>query len=285
MVYLFLALLFSITVAVSFRFFPKYKIDTLQAITINYFFAVLFGLLFLNDSSDFDILSLPSWFNFSLMTGFFMIGVFILMGFSIQKAGVAISIIASKMSVIIPVLFGFFLFQEPMILLKIIGLLIVIPSFYLIFKSNNQEKINRKFLILPLLLFIGTGSNDTIIKFAQAFHMGDQREHFLIASFCFSFILGVIVYIVRGFISGAFYIKWQSILAGFWLGLLNWFSTIFFIYGMSSMPASTFFPIFNTSLATLLALIGYFIFKEKLSKTNFIGIGLAIFSILLITMS
>jgi len=74
-------------------------------------------------------------------------------------------------------------------------------------------------------------------------------------------------------------------LGGFLLGIPNYFSIYFFILALriDGLDSSSIFIINNVSIVLLSTLLGIVCFKEKISPKNWIGIGIAILSILLIT--
>ena len=70
---------------------------------------------------------------------------------------------------------------------------------------------------------------------------------------------------------------------GLILGLLNFGATYFLLLAMSHFESSVLFPTVNMSVVVLSALTGLILFHEKLSRVNWIGIGLAVLAILMIT--
>ena len=81
-------------------------------------------------------------------------------------------------------------------------------------------------------------------------------------------------------------IKLRNIIAGVSLGIPNVMSIVFFLKCLNYYPESTFvFPINNVGIVAASAILASLLFKERLSKTNWIGIGIAITSILLISIS
>ena len=60
------------------------------------------------------------------------------MAMTAQKNGVSVASVAGKMSVVVPVLFGVFLYNESVTFLKIIGILIALIAVYL--ASVKEEK-------------------------------------------------------------------------------------------------------------------------------------------------
>jgi drug/metabolite transporter (DMT)-like permease len=283
MIFLFLALFFSLCIMVTFKVFPKYKISVVQAITVNYFVCALLGFSTLGVIPSVSFVADKEWLYVALLSGLFLILVFNVFAQSAEKAGVAITAVSSKMSVIIPVLLGTILFGEQLPLLKIVGVALVMFSFYLIFKKRDGYSLKLGLFVLPLLLFFGNGTNDSILKYAQFHFITTDQGYveYLSVAFGFSFILGLFVLLVKT-ITGKEKLIFKNVVAGIWLGTCNWYSTLFFLKGLGQMDVSVFIPVFNAGLVSLAAIIGMIVFKEKFSKLNIAGIVLSIIAITII---
>jgi drug/metabolite transporter (DMT)-like permease len=285
MLYLILAILTSSGIVVLFRLFDNYKINNIQAITVNYAIASILGFVTAPENISVSSVLSVSWFPFALLVGITLILVFNVFALSSQKAGVAITAVSSKMSVVIPVSIGILFYHDFVNIWIIFGIITSLLAFYLTFKKKKStEKVDKRYFILPLLLFIGNGSNDSLLKHSQKFYIGDETELFLSTAFLFSFVIGSIVLLID-LLKNKRILELKNITAGVVLGLLNYASTYFFIKGLSHFQSSVFFPIFNVSIVMIAALVGYFVFKEKLSKINWLGIFLALSAILMITLA
>ncbi len=281
MLYLYLSILTSSVIFVLFKFFDKYKISNIQAITVNYFTAILLGYITTRENISFQLISDKPWLGISVFSGIMLMLTFLIYAVSVQKAGIAITSVLGKMSVIIPVLLGFMMFQEKITWLRITGIILAMAAFYLTLQRSSQQKTNIKFIILPILLFFGNGLNDCFFKIAQELYICNDYTTFLITAFFISLIIGVLILLVLVIIRKE-KLHYKNILAGIILGTFNWFSTYFFLVGLGYYDVSVFVPVFNASIVCIAALAGYFFFREKLSKTNIIGILLAIIAIILI---
>ena len=284
MLYLILAILTSSAIVVTFKLFDRYKINNIQAITANYAIAAILGFVTATGVISIHAIIVATWFPFALIVGITLILVFNVFALSSQKAGVAITAVSSKMSVVIPVIIGIIFYHDVVNIWIISGIIISLLAFYLTFKKEENVKLNKKYILLPLLLFLGNGSNDSLLKHSQKFYIGDETELFLSTAFLFSFIIGVIVLFVDLRKNNRM-LKIKNIAAGIILGLLNYASSYFFVKGLSHFQSSVFFPVFNVSILCIAALVGYFIFREKLSKTNWLGILLALAAILIIALA
>lgn len=281
MFYLIISILLSTAIIVSFRIFNNFKISIVQAITVNYLVASGFG--FMSEASSFDLASLPnqSWFYFAMLMGLSLIISFNLFALSAQKVGVAVTAISSRMSVIIPVTLGFLIFGDSSGIIKIAGIIIGLIAFFLTSKKDKNIKIKKQFIFLPLLLFIAVGTNDSLMKTAEHFYITTDFVPFLATSFGFALFFGLIVLFYKS-TKQKITFEPKNIIAGIFLGLLNWYSTLYVLKGLDMFEVSVFIPVYNVGVVALASITGFVIFKEKLSKFNWIGIALAIIAIILI---
>ena len=79
----------------------------------------------------------------------------------------------------------------------------------------------------------------------------------------------------------------RSLLWGVILGIPNYFTLYFFVEALSAgvFESSQVFPIVNMGVIVLTAVMGIILFREHLSKSNWMGIVLALIAISLITFS
>ncbi len=281
------AVFFSSCIIITFRLFSILKIDNLQAITINYFFAAILSFYTFNGNIEWISLASRSWLPWAVINGFLFILVFFVFARSAQKAGVAITAVASKMSVIIPVSIGLLIYGDNMNALKAIGILCAFPAFYLIFSGRENKQASSpahtRYIWLPVLLFFGTGANDSVMKHAQMYYVGDEYLLFLGTIFAFSLVIGIAAWLF--IFRGPKRLQLKNIIAGTILGIFNYASTMFFLRSLAIFESSVVFPIFNVSVVSMGALIGLLLFREKLLTKNWIGIVMAVITILLIAVA
>ncbi len=288
MEYLILAIVISTSIVITFRLFTKFSINNTQAITANYLVAAILSFVIHPETYTFAGLPEKNWFIFACIIGVTFIVTFFLFALSAQKVGVAITSVISKMSVVIPVSIGIFLYAESVNALKLAGIIISLLAFYLTFKKKSSTKIDYRLIILPIFLFLGNGANDSLTKHAttQLPGFGNDFMLFLGVVFSVSFLIGLGIWLVSWLreknTSSGFSVK--SMIAGAWLGLLNFGSSYYFIVALGYFDSSVFFPIFNVSIVGLSALSGFFLFREKLQPVNWLGIFLAVCAILLVAL-
>ena len=286
MIYLLLSILASTIIFIIFKLFEKFNINILQAIVVNYCIAFTTGILAYKGTITISQLPNLDWFYYTLVLGALFIIVFNLMAITTQRSGLSVVAVATKMSVVIPVLFGLLYYNENLGAIKLFGIGIALIAVYLTSnKSDQRTVINGKLIVLPILVFVGSGIIDTSIKFLEdAYVANNDVPLFSAIIFLAAAIIGFIIIILQ-VMSGSFKFEFKNVIAGICLGVPNYFSIYFLVKTLRSdiLESSGIFAINNVSIVTLSTFAGIFLFKEKLIRKNWIGIGLAILSIILIS--
>ena len=282
MIALALSIAASSVLLVIFKYFGRFKVDTFQAITVNYVVAASLGFLLAPAAySPAELLAKP-WAISAIIIGCLFLSMFYVMAISSQKVGVAISSVANKMSFIIPVVAAVLLYNETLSGLRIVGVLGALFAVGMVTFPKQGVDIERKYLALPLIIFFGSGLLDTIFNYVKNNQLGaNEVEVFCASLFFVSAVLGCSIVLGMRLFKGKT-LATKSIVAGLALGIPNYFSIHFLLLGLKGMPGSEFFPINNTGIVLLSTLLAIVLFSEKLSKLNWAGIVLALFSIILI---
>ena len=277
-----LVVLISSSIFVTFKLFDRFKIDNFQAITMNYLVASIFGIFIVGSQFNYEAIIEKPWLAHSIFIGFIFILTFILFALSAQKAGVAITAVFSKMSVVIPVIAGIILYSETLNFLKILGIISTLAAFVLIFYKKEKKKIQLSIIILPILIFFANGFIDSLLKFIESNHITNDYALFLTVGFLIAFVVGFTISIFK-YAKTKKQISIQTIIGGSILGLLNYSATYFLFIAMNQFQSNVLFPITNVGIVMLSALFGLILFREKLSVINWMGILLSIMAIFLIT--
>ncbi len=285
MLWLILAILFYTAIFVSFKLYEKYNVNNFTAIVINYLIASLTGLLAFSGFDKInDIIHAP-WIGIAVIIGVLFVVVFYLFAICSQKLSVTMTAMSSKMSVVIPVFVLLYLFNDEINTLKIIGLILVIISLYLMMKPNRSSKIDKKYLFIPVLIFVGAGISDTLFGYAKRLcdiASSTDSALFVSAIFGISFLLGILVFPFT-LKKGKPVVRKVDLIGGIALGVINFLGVYFFTYAQGAFSASVFFPIFNVGVVALSALSGLIFFKERLNKFNYIGLFVSLLAIALIS--
>ncbi|MDC3299018.1 EamA family transporter [Flavobacteriaceae bacterium] len=285
MFYLLISICISSFLFVIFKLFDVLKVNTFQAIVVNYFVAAVLGFYLSNNSVSFQEIPNQPWFIGAFLLGIMFILVFNVMALTSQKNGLSVASVSSKMSVVIAIVFGVWYYEESLGFIKLLGILLALIAVYLTsVKEKKETTVKQVSLLFPILLFFGSGAIDTSLKFIETRFVEEGGVPLFSATiFGCAFILGMIILLYQ-IIKGAFRLEFKNILGGILLGVPNYFSIVYLLKALSTdgMESSTAFTLNNVGIVILSTLFGLFIFKEKLIWKNWLGIVIAIVSILLV---
>jgi len=284
-IYLILSIISSTVIFVIFKLFDRYRIDNLQAIVVNYIVACVSGLVVYQAPVSMAEIVLQDWFYYAIALGLLFIFIFNLMAITTQRNGLSVVSVATKMSLVIPILFGLLYYKESIGIVKFIGIILALVSVYLVsVKTKSGIKIDRRNLIFPLLVFLGSGVIDTSLKYLEdSFVAKDDVAIFSSTIFASAASLGIFILMYQ-IIRGKFRFELKNILGGIFLGIPNFFSVYFLVMALRSdiLESSGIFTVNNVGVVTVSTLIGILLFNEKLLRKNWLGILFAVISIFLV---
>jgi len=271
---------------VFFKLFHKFGIDNLQALIVNYFVAGTCGLYFSNQTFSVNYVIHSPWIFHAAAIGILFILTFTLYATGTQKVGIAITTIANKLSLFIPVGFALMLYpSEKLTYIKVIGFLLAIIGIYLSSTKKKKLSFDKKYLWLIILVFIGQGIADTLFNNAQKTVVNNaDRGLFFMCLLLIAGISGIFILLGKSFKQRP-KLAFKNVVAGIIFGIPNFASLIFFFNALESsgFEASQVFPVISMGVVIGSALVGLLLFKEKLSLMNWVGLGFAVLSIFIIT--
>ncbi len=277
MIYLLISIISSVSLFICFKEFSKHNINTHAAITINYLTAFIMSFIYCNKSISLNQIIESEWLFHALALGILFIIMFNVMAITTQKLGISIGSMASKMSLIIPVI-GAYVFNlvTEISTIQIFGILLALLSVYLILKRG---KLNSKPISIALVLFCGSGIVDFIINYVQESYLALSSDFplFIMIVFLVAFLSGIIRNIINNV---KFTIK--NVLAGLILGIPNYLSIFYVLKSLNELGGVIVFPILNIGIVLISSIISFWIYNEQLSRVNWLGIFIACISIILV---
>lgn len=287
MIYLLFSIASSTIILILFKLFDRYNVNTLQAIVVNYITACTTGILSYNATVHINDITSSRWFFGALALGFLFIAIFNVMALTAQRNGLSVASVAAKMSVIIPVVFGIYVYNESVGAQKLIGIVLALVAVYLTSIKSKSSVNSSKGLLLPIILFLGSGVIDTSIKYLETTYVAQNGIPIFSATiFFFAGIIGIGLLIIRA-ITKSIKIEIKNIVGGIALGVVNYYSIYFLLKALQfeGIESSTIFTVNNVAIVMLSTLIGLMLFREKIYTKNWIGIAIAIISIALVTLA
>jgi drug/metabolite transporter (DMT)-like permease len=277
MIFILISVCFSVLVSVLLKLAKRYDIDNRQAIAWNYTIAgLLTWLIYKPEIPSMNESIYPVYF----ILGFLLPSLFVILGLSIRYTGIVKTDIAQRLSLFIPVIASFLLFYEEQSTLKIIGISIAFLA--IIFSIPWQKEINAKksFWIYPVLVFIGMGIIDTLFKqIAKTTTIAFTSS--LLVVFMIAFVVSF-SYLLYLYLFKNIKFTLINMACGWILGIANFGNILFYMKAHQDLAKqpSLVFSTMNIGVILLGSAVGVFIFREKLSRLNYVGILLAIISIL-----
>jgi drug/metabolite transporter (DMT)-like permease len=296
--YLLLSVALSSGIFMIFKAVGRLKIELFPVVVINYLTCFLLGNLLLGSEHvlNVKIIQLPGFFPTASM-GLIFVGTFVLMGHSTHKAGASMSAMASKMSVVIPVLVAVVFLGESIGIKGIAGVILALVSVYLVSSGSSSASsssdastsasVSRvRFDPILLLVFIGSGMVDTglnLIKYAD--FKGFNNLQFATITFGGAAVVALLVSVFQLDKWKLFLLQGSSkgLILGVLLGAINYFSIVAMYAAIDAYEGKTgvFFTLNNIGVLLLTIILGYFLGEKYKSKTLF-GVVFAIIAILLL---
>jgi drug/metabolite transporter (DMT)-like permease len=151
--------------------------------------------------------------------------------------------------------------------------------------NGEKKKITLWEFSLPIILFISSGVIDSLTKYVQNKYLNTEAisKSYIIAGFMVAASIGTIILLFL-YITKKKKFEFKNLIAGIILGVPNYFSIYYLIKALQnkSLNSSATIPINNIGVLFLVSIFGIFIFKEKLSRLNYIGLGLTLLAIVFI---
>lgn len=284
MIYLIISICISSFLFVIFKLFEVFKINTLQAIVVNYLVASSLGFYLSDLPVNAGEIVGKSWFYGAFSLGLLFILVFNLMALTSQRNGLSVASVASKMSLVVGVLFGIFYYGESANYIKIIGIVLALVAVYLASTKEGQAVKKKGSLLFPILVFLGSGCIDTSLKFFETEYVEKGGVPIFSATIFASAFLFGLLFLGAKIIKGEFKFHYKNILGGILLGVPNYFSIVYLLKALNAegMESSTAFTVNNVGIVVLSTLLGLVLFREKLSLKNVLGVLIAVVSVYLV---
>ncbi len=289
MVYLVSGIIVNVLLFLVFRSFTRLRMNNMQAIVVNYYTCMAAGFITMaGEGTVVDEIAFSSWLPPAIFIGVLLIAGFNVAALSIQRAGIMVTSVASKMSMVLPVLFSLLVLKidvHSYTWLNYVGMALAVLSVYL--SSVKKEKLpvfhghKSAPWLLPFTVFMFGGLLDTTVNYSNyTFVHTDNKGVFLIFIFSCAALLGTLWLLVR-----RVRIRVRNIPTGIVLGIINYLSLYFVLKGLTAWHnnGAVFYPMLNVGIILIASLASVLIFHEKLGKVNILGMGLAILSLFLLS--
>ena len=203
--------------------------------------------------------------------------------FAIANGPLSLTSLVTQYSLIIPTFYGLLFLDEKVGKWLVVGLILLFFSILFINFTKGGQKITLKWAIFAFLAFVGNGMCSTVQKVQQTAFDGAGKNEFMSVAL-FMAAVGMLVFV---FISerkdAAVSIKKGAL----WMvlcGVANAVVNLFVMILSNSMPASIMFPLISAGGIIMSAAVSIFVYKEKLTPVQMIGLALGTASVIFLNL-
>lgn len=256
----------------------------MQAIAFNYLTAFVLGGVVNGASEGLTTVPAVAWWLSAVVLGVMFMGAFVLMARSTARSGVTITTAASRVSLVLPVVGAWLLWPEgesvrwtAIAVIVCALVLMLVPRAHKV--AGTEVKDNRphggmSLWLYPLGVWVLFGLNNFGLKWAQERFVGPEESAAYSAMiFLFAGVAAWLWWLVGS--KGPKRVTLRNMGGGVALGVANFGVTYFMLRGLAQMSATTFFPIYHTSIVALVAMVGVGAFGERVAWWQIVGLVMA----------
>jgi drug/metabolite transporter (DMT)-like permease len=243
--------------------------------------ATLFALLVFVVTSggrfEFNLSIVP----YALIFAVAYIATAVFMLLAIKEGSLALTSLIIQYSLIMPTVFGFALLGEEVGVFLIVGIVLLLVSLALINLEGKSDKktVTPRWLIYVILSFLGNGLCSTSQKAQQIYYDGQYKNEFMIVALSISFVFMLFAALITERKDMLHNLKVgvpTYSICGLTNGLVNFLVLVL----STKMPASVMFPVISAGGIVTTYFVSLFIYKEKMSVRQTVGLFVGIASII-----
>lgn len=213
-------------------------------------------------------------------------GIDYVLGFLVLMAGIArgplaVPVTVMRLSVAVPVVVSILIWNERPGSLQWVGLVLGVIAIVLfgwsLSGSSTERGAGASYWLLIVSLFFVMGLGDLLLKTFRELSPDSDRMVFIWVLFTIAAVFTWVLVVLRGIPFNR-----KTFLLGLVLGVPNLFSTVFMLLALRTTPASIAFPFVNLTVIFGSALLGFLIWKERLSRLATAGLALALVALVLL---
>ena len=202
---------------------------------------------------------------------------------AIQCGSLSLTSLATSYSLIIPTIYGLVFLNETSGIWLYLGIILLMISLVLINNRDSDVKITVKWAVFAFFAFLGNGVCTTVQKMQQIAFDGEAKNEFMmVALLVLSAFMFVLAFVWEKQVWGECFKKGSGwmVLCGVANGAVNLFVMILAGY----MPASVMFPLVSAGGILLTAAISRWVYREKLTRRQSIGLVLGIGAVIFLNL-
>lgn len=238
------------------------------------------GILFLRDPS-FDLAVLP---YAGLFAFFYVLGTVGLIE-ALKHGPAALSTLFVSLSLLLTTGWGFLFWGESPTLLVGIGLILVVSSVYLCLKTDEKEEksFSRRWLIAILIAMVGNSGCSVVQRTQQMTYDGKHGNMLMLFAMGGALVFCLVRYLLSDRSDSPVLLRKNGIwpiLAGGCNVMLN---VLVMLMTFTDLSPSLIYPCLGVGGLMIVTLCSIFLFREKLNKLQWLGIGVGAAAVALLS--
>lgn len=242
----------------------------------NYLAGTIFSYILLSDHST---IFLSGDHNITLgvgvINGILYVLSLVLIQFSIRRNGAPLTSTFSRLGIVIPTILAAIFFAEIPGIIQIVGL--VLAMFAIVYMNLGNKEELPSFRLGLIVIFLLGGIVDFILKVYSAYYDAEAQTYFVMYTFFFAMLVSIFL-----FLRDKNKMSLQDVIIGIGVGIPNQLTALLTLKAATKLPAFIVYPTYSAGIIILVNVINYLVFKEKLTKRQYIAtviIGIALICI------
>ena len=262
-----------------FKVAARLDLERIPLLTVNYAVAFVLSTVSISTGGH-SFEPSPGLVALGVITGILFILSFFVLALSTAEAGMSLSLAVMRLSVVIPFAASWVFWDEIPTHAQLVAVVLAGVGFFLISgRGRSGGTITLRSSLLLGALFLMGGTSDTFMKtFDEIFAPSQDRAVYMTMLFGVAFLSGLVISVTQK----KSFPRRQTLLLGAALGMVNFGSVEFLLNAVGKLSGTFVFPAINISLVVGGAVLGVVVWKERLSRGNLVGLGLALAALILL---
>lgn len=242
----------------------------------------LSSLLSISASAGFKITTSKELLMAGMLLGLFSALSYFFMSQALITGSMSYTVFIASTAMLVPVIAGTAVWKDPISAVQIVGIVILLVSFYLGMETKKKEKLSWQWIISCIIMFVSTGMIGVMQKVQQQSSFKEETDSFLVWGFIFASIFMSIPVLLSKNRKNVITFSMKSYIYALGSGIGYAIINIINLYLVGKMPSSVFFPAYNGSVILVTTIAGALFFKEKLSTRQYVSILVGIIGVILV---